>query len=163
MSKQSEIGENIMSEYHFYGWESADVQDKNGLSPADYYDILSKIWCAETCAPRLRNKWSADNKTMGQCLGQCSVTAFLIQDFFGGEVYGILRPGGNYHCFNVVGNCIFDLTSEQFGDEILDYSVCKKQSRETHFANEEKRKRYEYLKARITEYFKERNESDKIT
>ena len=148
-----------MSEYHFYGWESADVQDKNGLSPAEYYDILSKIWCAETCAPRLRNKWSAENKTMGQC----SVTAFLIQDFFGGEVYGILRPGGNYHCFNVVGNCIFDLTSEQFGDEILDYSVCKKQSRETHFANEEKRKRYEYLKARITEYFKERNESDKIT
>ena len=55
-----------MSEYHFYGWESADVQDKNGLSPADYYDILSKIWCAETCAPRLRNKWSAENKTMGQ-------------------------------------------------------------------------------------------------
>ena len=156
MSKQSEIGENIMSEYHFYGWESADVQDKNGLSPAEYYDILSKIWCAE---PRLRNKWSAENKTMGQC----SVTAFLIQDFFGGEVYGILRPGGNYHCFNTVGNCIFDLTSEQFGDEILDYSVCKKQSRETHFANEEKRKRYEYLKARITEYCKERNESDKIT
>ena len=148
-----------MSEYHFYGWESADVQDKNGLFPSDYYDILSKIWCAETCAPRLRNKWSAENKTMGQC----SVTAFLIQDFFGGEVYGILRPGGNYHCFNIVENCIFDLTSEQFGDEILDYSVCKKQSRETHFANEKKRKRYEYWKARITEYCKERNESDRIT
>ena len=141
-----------MSEYHFYGWESADVKDKNGLSPADYYDILSKIWCAETCAPRLRNKWSAENKTMGQC----SVTAFLIQDFFGGEVYGILRPGGNYHCFNAVGNCIFDLTSEQFGDEILDYSVCTKQSRETHFANEEKRKRYEYLKAKVMEAMKAR-------
>ena len=147
MSKQSEIGENIMSEYHFYGWESADVQDKNGLSPADYYDILSKIWCAETCAPRLRNKWSAENKTMGQC----SVTAFLIQDFFGGEVYGILRPGGNYHCFNAVGNCIFDLTSEQFGDEVLDYSVCTKQSRKTHFADEEKKKRYEYLKMKFIE------------
>ena len=142
-----------MSEYHFYGWESADVKDKNGLSPADYYDILLKIWCAETCAPRLRNKWSAENKTMGQC----SVTAFLIQDFFGGKVYGILRPDGNYHCFNVVGNCIFDLTSEQFGDEVLDYSVCTKQSREKHFSNEEKRKRYEYLKAKVTEYCKEKN------
>lgn len=57
-----------MSEYYFYRWESADVKDKNGLSPADYYDILSKIWCAETCAPRLRNKWSAENKTMDSVL-----------------------------------------------------------------------------------------------
>ena len=121
-----------MSEYRFYGAESANIQDSSGLSPMDYYDILSRIWCAETCAPRLRNKWSADNKTMGQC----SVTAFLMQDIFGGEVYGILRPGGNYHCFNVVGNCVFDLTSEQFGDEVLDYSTCTKQSRSIHFALE---------------------------
>ncbi len=136
-----------MSEYNFYGWESADVKDRNGLCPADYYDILSGIWCAETCAPRLRKNWSAQNKTMGQC----SVTAFLIQDFFGGDVYGILRPGGNYHCFNVVEDCIFDLTSEQFGDEILDYSICTKQSREIHFASEEKKKRYEYLKTKVIE------------
>ena len=136
-----------MSEYHFYGAESADIQDRRGLNPKDYYDILSKIWCAETCAPRLRDKWSADNKTMGQC----SVTAFLMQDVFGGEVYGILRPGENYHCFNVVGDCVFDLTSEQFGDEILDYIGCTKQSRDRHFANEEKRKRYEYLKAKVAE------------
>ena len=136
-----------MSGYHFYGAGSANIQDSSGLSPEDYYDILSRIWCAETCAPRLRDKWSADNKTMGQC----SVTAFLMQDVFGGEVYGILRPGGNYHCFNMVGDCVFDLTSEQFRDEILDYSVCTKQSRDIHFANEEKRKRYEYLKAKVAE------------
>ena len=133
-----------MSEYNFYGWESADV---HCLCPVDYYDILSGIWCAETCAPRLKKNWSAQNKTMGQC----SVTAFLIQDFFGGDVYGILRPGGNYHCFNVVEDCIFDLTSEQFGDEILDYSICTKQSREIHFASEEKKKRYEYLKTKVIE------------
>ena len=136
-----------MSGYHFYGVESVDIQDSRGLNPNDYYDILSKIWCAETCAPRLRDKWSSDNKTMGQC----SVTAFLMQDVFGGEVYVILRTGGNYHCFNVVGDCIFDLTSEQFGDEILDYIVCTKQSRDIHFASEEKRKRYEYLKAKVAE------------
>ena len=136
-----------MSGYHFYGTESAEIQDSRRLNPKDYYDILSKIWCADTCAPRLRTKWSSDNKTMGQC----SVTAFLMQDVFGGEVYGILRPGGNYHCFNVVGDCIFDLTSEQFGGEVLDYSVCTKQSRDIHFASEEKRKRYEYLKAKVAE------------
>ena len=31
------------------------------------YDILSEIWCEYTCAPRLRNGWSEQNKTLGQC------------------------------------------------------------------------------------------------
>lgn len=134
-----------MSGYCFYGWQTALIQDKNGLTPRDYYDILSDIWCKETCAPRLREKWSSDNKT----LGQCSVTAFLMQDIFGGVVYGILRPGGNYHCFNKIGDCVFDLTSEQFGDEVLDYFDCREQFREIHFAKEEKRQRYELLKSKM--------------
>ena len=82
-------------------------------------------------------------------LGQCSVTAFLAQDIFGGKVYGIQREGGNYHCYNVVGDCVFDLTSEQFGEEVLDYENNPEQFREVHFAKEEKRQRYEYLKARL--------------
>jgi len=72
-----------------------------------------------------------------------------MQDIFGGKVYGILRTGGNYHCFNVVGDCVFDLTSEQFGDESLDYGDCSEQFREIHFAKEEKRLRYEYLKKQL--------------
>ena len=136
-----------MKNYRFYGWEGAQIQDTRGLRPTDYYDLLSHIWCAETCAPRLRSKWSESNKT----LGQCSITAFLLQDIYGGKVYGILRPDGNYHCFNVVGNCVFDLTSEQFGDEVLDYSNCPEHSRTVHFAKEEKKQRYEYLTSRLTE------------
>ncbi|MGN0151144.1 MAG: hypothetical protein ACI39Q_01610 [Wujia sp.] len=137
-------------EYHFYGWQYADVPAVNkeykGIeTPWDLYDALSEIWCADTCAPRMRDQWSKDNKT----LGQCSITAFLAQDIFGGKVYGILRPGGNYHCYNVVGDCIFDLTSEQFGDEILVYENNPEQFREVHFAKEEKRLRYECLKERL--------------
>lgn len=95
-------------------------------------------------------KWqSSANKT----LGQCSITAFLAQDIFGGEVFGILRPGGNYHCYNVVNDCVFDLTSEQFGDEVLDYSENPQQFREVHFAKEEKRLRYEYLKEELSRRF----------
>lgn len=132
-----------MKSYHFYGHQTATVKNENGLTPRDCYDILSGIWCADTCAPRMRGNWTPDNKT----LGQCSITAFLIQDLFGGKVYGILRPGGNYHCFNAVGDCVFDLTSEQFGDIELNYNDCPEQLREVHFAKEEKRQRYETLKA----------------
>ena len=133
--------------YRFYGWESADIKDEKGLTPRDYYDLLLNIWTVETCAPRLRGAWSPENRT----LGQCSITAFLMQDIYGGKVLGIGRGDGNYHCFNQVNGCVFDLTSEQFGDEILDYSDCSEQFREVHFQKEEKRQRYELLKKRLFE------------
>ena len=84
--------------YRFWGWEHADTKaitaEYKGIeTPVDLYDALSHVWCADTCAPRMRQNWAKENMT----LGQCSITAFLAQDIFGGKVYGILRPGGNYH------------------------------------------------------------------
>ena len=139
--------------YNFYGWETALVPPINNKfkvidTPRKLYDALTEIWCEYTCAPRLRVKWSKDNIT----LGQCSITAFLAQDIFGGKVLGIPRRGGNYHCYNVVGDVVFDLTSEQFGDEILDYTDNPEQFREVHFSKAEKYERYEYLKEKLKEY-----------
>ena len=136
--------------YRFYGWECAAVpaisDEYPGIgTPTELYDALRRIWCEYTCAPRLRAEWSMENQT----LGQCSITAFLVQDIFGGEVRGILRPGGNYHCFNVVGDAEFDLTSEQFGSEKLNYAEYTVQSREKHFSKDEKFRRYEYLRAEL--------------
>ena len=140
--------------YNFYGWENVVVSPENNIypfikNPYDLYDALSEIWSADTCAPRLRDKWTPENKT----LGQCSITAFLVQDIFGGKVFGIKRPGGNFHCYNVVNNCCFDLTSEQFGDEakLLVYENNPEQFREIHFAKEEKRLRYELLRKKLSE------------
>lgn len=136
-----------MHMYNFYGHENATCKAINNeykgiVTPIDLYDALSKIWCADTCAPRMRGDWTPDNKT----LGQCSITAFLAQDIFGGEVRGIALGDGNYHCYNVVGECVFDLTSEQF-DKKLEYrSDDKIQTREGHFAKLEKKERYEMLK-----------------
>lgn len=134
-----------MREYRFYGWQTADIKDKRGLTPCNYYDLLVNIWCRETCAPRLRGEWNVENPTVGQC----SVTAFLMQEMFGGDVYGIPMKGGNYHCFNVVNNCVFDLTSEQFGNTELDYNDSKQQFRDIHFAKTEKRERYELLRSEL--------------
>ena len=137
--------------YGFYGWQNAAIQDELGLTPRDYYDLLSQIWSADTCASRMRQNWSPENKT----LGQCSITAFLLQDIYGGEVYGVPLGDGNYHCFNVVGDCVFDLTSEQFGDEKLNYENNPEQFREVHFAKEEKHLRYNYLKAELLKKLEE--------
>lgn len=140
-----------MGKWRFYGWEQATVPARAegypGIrTPRDLYDRLADgVWCAETCAPRLREKWSAANRTCGQC----SITAFLAQDIFGGEVYGILRSDGNYHCYNVVEGRAFDLTSEQFPGEALCYRDNPPQERSVHFVKEEKRLRYELLKKRL--------------
>ena len=139
--------------YAFWGWETADVSPVNEkyesiVDPRHLYDILYELWCAETCAPRMRDKWHQEHKSWGQC----SVTAFLVQNIFGGDVYGVKRQGGNYHCFNVVGDCAFDLTSEQFGDEKLNYENSTLQSREVHFAKLEKKERYELLKKKLAEW-----------
>lgn len=72
-----------------------------------------------------------------------------MQDIYGGKVYGIERSGGTFHCFNDVDGCVFDLTSEQFKGEKLDYTDCPEQFREVHFAKEEKKLRYELLKKRL--------------
>ena len=63
----------------------------------------------------MQEKWSEANPTCGQC----SITAFLVQDIFGGEVYGVSLGDGNYHCFNKVGDAVFDLTSEQFDHPLV--------------------------------------------
>ena len=48
---------------------------------------------------------------------------------------------------------MFDLTSEQFGDEALDYENNPEQFREVHFAKEEKWDRYEYLRDELKNAF----------
>ena len=139
-----------MSKGQFYGRETADVppvspEYASVRDPRALYDLLLGVWRADTCAPRMRQDWSPDNPT----LGQCSITAFLAQDIFGGKVYGVPLEDGNFHCFNRVGDRVFDLTSEQFGDTRLDYANCPEQFREVHFAKAEKKLRYETLKARL--------------
>ena len=146
MTQEAEMGFRKWGE-DVTGCRALSSEYKGIDDPAGLYEALRHVWCAETCAPRMRKDWTPQNMT----LGQCSVTAFLAQDIFGGEVLGILLPDGNRHCFNRVGNCMFDLTSEQFEEGELDYDVYDLQTREEHFAKEEKRLRYELLREKLRE------------
>ncbi len=135
---------------NYYGNKDTGLYKKTGWNqihtPQDLYTALSDIWCEYTCAPRMRCDWRKENRT----LGQCSVTAFLAQDIFGGDVYGVPLEDGNFHCFNIVDGHVFDLTSEQF-DHPLDYSTAFLQRREDHFRKKEKEERYQYLKEKLRE------------
>ena len=130
----------------FYGRERVgELRQEAGLTPVELYELLLSVWCAETCAPRMRQDWTPEDPT----LGQCSVTAFLVQDLFGGEVLGIPLEEGGVHCYNRVRGVVFDLTSEQFGARALSYEGNPLQHREEHFAKGEKLARYRLLRRRL--------------
>lgn len=139
---------------NYYGTKNGEIRpDHNELFNGtlnELYDVLRNCWCKETCTPRMRADWNEDNKT----LGQCSISAFLIQDIFGGKVYGVPLKDGNYHCFNLIkGNC-YDLTSEQFPNK-LSYDLDHEQSRKTHFSKSEKYERYLLLKEKLLQEIRE--------
>lgn len=137
-------------EFNFYGWKTADCsplpefKSEKLANARDMYRIMEGAWTADTCAPRFRSDWNETNKT----LGQCSITAILVQDVFGGEIFAVDVPDVGYHCYNKVGDYVFDLTSEQFKEKAADlvYDLSIPQKREEHLASEEKKARYEMLK-----------------
>lgn len=124
-------------------------------NPNELYELLIDLWSKETCAFRMQKDWEKDNPS----LGQCSITAFLTQDIFGGEVYGIKQNDGSYHCYNVVDGIVFDLTSEQFSRPLV-YDLQNPQSREIHFESDEKYMRYRYLKKRLEEVCQKRKKKN---
>lgn len=131
-----------MSSDLFFGQERATPEILR------FYHDVQKAWCAETCGPLLRARWSADRPS----LGQCSVTAFLAQEIFGERVFGY-PVNGYIHCYNEIDGCVYDFTSGQFGGQALCYEGNPEQFREEHFLREDKRQRYALLKARYQNSF----------
>ena len=126
----------------FYGADAVPAEI------CELYRDLMHVWCLETCGPRYKPQWSPENRTAGQC----TITSFLVQDLFGGKVFGVPLPEGGFHCFNVIGDLTFDITSEQFGNAELEYTENYEQLREEQLGDPGKRERYELLKKLLKEY-----------
>jgi len=125
-----------------------EITDYVGMDKKTFpvYSALFDSWCLQTCAPRMQDRWTAENRT----LGQCSITSFLVQDRLGGDVFGTVLRDGNLHCFNVIDGKTYDFTSAQL-NEPADYRNATLQSRDVHFSKQEKYERYLLLKKRHEE------------
>ena len=97
----------------------------------------------DLCYPPAQAVWSEENPT----LGMCSITALLVQDYFGGDVCKATIDGGS-HYFNMINGAIVDLTAEQFGHEIT-YGNVEKADRAAMLARMETEPRYLELKRRV--------------
>lgn len=78
--------------------------------------LIREAWCEDTCYPPLRKKWIENPKTPE--IGQCAVTALLVQDLFGGI---IVKNNKLHHYFNfdIMMSEITDITQFQFSDDEL--------------------------------------------
>ena len=118
----------------------------------DLYNVLTHCWSSETAYPSCQKDWNENDRSYGQC----AITAMLVNDMFGADIYRIKLEDGGTHYFNKIDHQVIDLTREQFDlyDIPIDYSNAEKMSREYCGKNENTKKRYELLKSRIVEHLK---------
>ncbi len=104
---------------------------------------VEESWGKDTCYPKCSDQWSQNNPA----LGQCAVTALLVQDYFGGD---ILYCSHNDHFFNYVeGLGEVDLTKNQFSEET---TICRDEIKtrdEVMSVNAMTPERYRLLKQRV--------------
>ena len=119
--------------------------------------ILLEAWNNETSSTK---NWSKENPA----LGQCAVTALIVNDYLGGEIVwanvnipdGINTPKGRevYHYFNKINDVEIDLTRIQFPKgTVIPKGVPKTKefstTRDYILSFEATQKRYEILKERV--------------
>ena len=109
--------------------------------------ILIKSWSRETCSPGLREKWSEENPS----LGQCAITAMIVKDALGGKIMRCMTSTGS-HYYNIINDEIVDLTVEQFLGEIPRYEEGSERTMEYLLSNEDTKKRYLMLVNEVAHY-----------
>lgn len=115
-------------------------------------ELLRQCWSKETSYDP--TGWTKSNPAWGQC----AVTAFIVTDYFGGDLIaaGAILPNGarTPHYFNRIEGNIVDLTQEQFpeGTVISDIQVavegfCVERDRDFFAASTHER--YKLLKSKL--------------
>lgn len=119
----------------------------------DLKKYLLKGWSIKTSSSTL---WSADNPAQGQC----AVTALIVQDYLGGEIFKTyaLTPSGKVsHYYNCIGGKEVDLTRDQFAiDTMFEGKIVNLPGydslREYCLSFIDTRRRYELLKEAVHSY-----------
>ncbi|MBU0959540.1 MAG: hypothetical protein KKB31_06345 [Nanoarchaeota archaeon] len=116
---------------------------------------LEQSWCKETSS--FPNKWNTGNPA----LGQCAVTALVVNDYVDGEIVWAQVSVGDEsisHYFNLVDGEEVDLTRRQFPEGIIiPKGVPKtngfKTTRDYILSYPKTVERYELLKKRVLSNF----------
>lgn len=106
---------------------------------------IQQAWCRETSSDP--EKWTPENPA----LGQCAVTALVIQDLLGGILVRAKVNGVSHYWNSLPNGDKIDMTLRQFGDKITFDELPDERSREYVTSFPETVRRYELLKKRVYE------------
>lgn len=125
-------------EISFYGAGVREDLDK-------FFGVLLKSW--------IKREEEYDFKN-DPAHNQCTVTAMVVQDYFGGEILALSMPSGGTHYLNRIDGDVFDFTSDQFTSHgvKLDYSGVKVVPRPTIGIEGTAPERYHDLRANVELY-----------
>lgn len=114
-------------------------------------DELTKIielsWSKDTCVLSLQDEWNSEFKN----LGQCDVTALIVNDFIGGKIMRCMSETGS-HYYNLINGEIVDLTKNQF-KVLPNYSDSVERTREYLLNNNDTKNRYKLLLSNVKDNF----------
>lgn len=116
-------------------------------------EALRKSWSEETSNS---DDWSINNPS----LGQCAITACIVQDYLGGDIVNsvAMLPSGKYisHYLNLIDGEYIDITSKQFPagttfSEPMPKNKSFSSTRKYCLSYEDTNNRYKILKAKVAE------------
>ena len=136
--------DNIVKNWPYKQYKVDDIKELKSL--------LLSSWNSETCSPGLREFYSKNNPS----LGQCAITALIVNDMFGGKIMRCMASTGS-HYYNLIDDNIVDLTVEQFLGEIPRYEDSSERSREYLLSNEDTKKRYLKLMYNLRQVIRQLN------
>ena len=136
-------------------FQGAEIRNKERLKQGDpriqtlgdLYGVLLHCWKRETAYPSDQQYWT----TRCPSIGQCAITAMLVYDMFGGEMYRC-----NNHYYNKIDGHWVDLTARQFWDfgDRCDYTSGRKVYRNRTGQSGHTKRRYDMLVHNIADYLK---------
>lgn len=109
------------------------------LNPQDLQGVLYKAWSIKSSS-----KWTPENPA----LGQCGVTALVVNDLLGGDILKTQSSGG-IHFYNRISGRRYDFTKSQFIVPIIYEDLPS--SREEAFSDTNA-EQYNYLKSSVLEF-----------
>ena len=109
-------------------------------------NFLEYSYEKETCSPGFQEEWDDFNPT----LGQCAVTALVVNDYFGGKIMRCMTTKGS-HYYNIIDGEIVDFTVDQFMGEIPKYEEGEERTRDYLLSNEDTKNRYLLLLKNLRE------------
>lgn len=108
--------------------------------------ILYLSWDEKTSYKKSKKKWSIEHPY----IGQCAVTALVVNDLLGGAIMKV-KVGDENHYYNVVDDQIIDYTKKQYKNIDINYAQGKLVNRSKLLKDLDTKYRY-YLLAKSVRY-----------